>query len=328
MALLRFVQQPCVRSIMTEDSTKPRKQLDSDTTFNNMDATQAFTPARRTDQPLTAVLVVLAGWEIGLEFTILDEETIIGRAPNADIVLRLPSVSRQHARIVHATVGDVDVFEIEDMGSTNGIAVNGAELKSTPLQNNDKIELGDVVLKFVLQDVHEAQYHREVRRRIEYNELTGLLTLETFKRQANDIIRDAPSGSPLTLAMTDLDGLKRVNDTHGHLMGSKVIKSMGEAIREGLRSSDRAGLYGGDEAIVLYPATDLGDAMKLAEELRERIGNLRWESSGDDVKVTISQGLAEWPEHGEKLEALIAAADGALYAAKAAGRDCVRVCGD
>ncbi len=313
---------------MTEDSPKARKQLDSDTTFNNMDATQAFTPLRRTDQPLSASLVVLAGWEIGLEFTLLDDQTIIGRAPNADIVLRLPSVSRQHARISRTNVGDVEVFEIEDMGSTNGIAVNGVEAKSVPLQNNDKIELGDVVLKFVVQDVHEAQYHREVRRRIEYNELTGLLTLETFKRQAADLIRDASPDSPFTLAMTDLDGLKRVNDTHGHLMGSKVIKTMGEAIREGLRPSDRAGLYGGDEAIVLYPGTDLGEAMKLADDLRTRIAALRWESKADDVQVTISQGLAEFPEHGDKLEALIAAADGALYAAKAAGRNCVRVCGE
>lgn len=313
---------------MTEDSPKPRKQLDSDTTFNNMDATQAFTPIRRTEQPLTAILVVLAGWEIGLEFTLLEDATIIGRAPGADIVLRLPSVSRQHARITHSSVGDIDVFEIEDMGSTNGIAVNGAEVNSTTLQNNDKIELGDVVLKFVLQDAHEAQYHREVRRRIEYDQLTGLLTLETFKRQTSDMIREATPDSPLTIAMTDLDGLKRVNDTHGHLMGSKVIKSMGEAIREGLRPSDRAGLYGGDEAIVLYPATGIEEAVRQAQDLRERIAALRWESAGDDVHVTISQGLAQWPTHGEKLDALIAAADGALYAAKAAGRNCVRICGD
>jgi diguanylate cyclase (GGDEF)-like protein len=313
---------------MTEDSPKARKQIDSDTTFNNMDATQAFTPVRRTDHPQTAILVVLAGWEIGLEFTLIEDETIIGRAPNADIVLRLPSVSRQHARILHSSVGDVDVFEIEDMGSTNGIAVNGAEVKSTPLQNNDKIELGDVVLKFVLQDAHEAQYHREVRRRIEYNELTGLLTLEAFKRQVGELIHNATPANPLTLAMTDLDGLKGVNDVHGHLMGSKVIKTMGEAIRDGLRPNDLAGIYGGDEAIIVFPSTRLDEAVDRAQALRERIASLRWESDGDPVQVTISQGLAEWPAHGEKLEALIAAADGALYAAKAAGRNCVRVCGD
>jgi len=313
---------------MTEDSPKPRKQLDSETTFNNMDATQAFTPVQRADHPQTAILVVLAGWEIGLEFTLINDENIIGRSPGADIVLRLPSVSRHHARVVHSCVGDVDVFEIEDMGSTNGIAVNGAEVKSTPLQNNDKIELGDVVLKFVLQDAHEAQYHREVRRRIEYNELTGLLTLETFKRQVGEMIRDASPSAPLILAMTDLDGLKRVNDAHGHLMGSQVIKSMGEAIRDGLRPDDRAGLYGGDEAIIVYPSTRLDEAVDRAQELRERIASLRWDGNGEEVQVTISQGLAEWPAHGEKLEALIAAADGALYAAKAAGRNCVRVCGD
>lgn len=313
---------------MTEDSLKPRKPLDSDTTFNNLDATMAITPIRRPEQPQTASLIVLAGWEIGFEFVLQEAETVIGRAPSAAFSIRLPSISRQHAKIIRTTVDDVEAFEIHDLGSMNGTTVNGAAAETTALKNNDKIELGDVVLKFVLQDAHEVQYHREVRRRIEYDQLTGLLTLEAFKRQTADLIRTASPDSPIIIAMTDLDGLKKVNDNHGHLMGSQVIKSMGETIREGLRPNDRAGLYGGDEAIVVYPATNLEEAMARAQDLRERIEKLRWDNASNNIRLTISQGLAEWPAHGEKLEALIAAADGALYAAKAAGRNCVRVCGD
>jgi two-component system, cell cycle response regulator len=313
---------------MAEESSKPRRVPDTDTTYNTLDATQAITPLRPADGPQVASLIVLAGWEIGLEFVLREGETIIGRTPTADVSIRLPSVSRQHAKIVHSKIGDAEVYEIADLGSMNGTTVNGAEQQSTVLKNNDKIELGDVVLKFVLQDLHEAQYHRELRRRIEYDQLTGLLTLAAFKRQAEDMIRAAKKSSPLTLAMTDLDGLKRVNDTHGHLAGSAVIKAMGEAIREGLRPSERAGLYGGDDAIVVYPGTSVDEACERAEALRERIAGMTVDYSGKPLNVTISQGLAQWPTHGGGIEPLIAAADGALYAAKAAGRNCVRVCGD
>jgi diguanylate cyclase (GGDEF)-like protein len=253
---------------------------------------------------------------------------VIGRAPEADVTLRLPSVSRQHAKIVRTDVAGGQFFEISDLGSMNGTLVNNVEVRSAILQNNDKIQLGDVVLKFVLQDSHEALYHRELRRRIQYDQLTGLLTIDAFKRDADELIRSAPKSQRVTLAMTDLDGLKRVNDAHGHLMGSRVIKKMGEVIRGCLRPNDRGGIYGGDEAILLFPDTPLSDALALAESLRLAIEACRFDTQSGDVGVTISQGLAEWPTHGKGIEQLIAAADGALYAAKAAGRNCVRVCGD
>ena len=84
-------------------------------------------------------------------------------------------------------------------------------------------------------------------------------------------------------------------------------------------------MNGGDEAIVLYPATTLDGAEKVAERLRGTVEDRVFEHSGKSFGVTISQGLAEWPRHGDKSEALIAAADGALYAAKADGRNCTRI---
>ena len=92
-----------------------------------------------------------------------------------------------------------------------------------------------------------------------------------------------------------------------------------------MRPQDRAGLYGGDEAIMLYPNTPLAEAQVFAENLRLRIAALQFEHEGVPYSVTISQGLAEWPSHGQTIEQIIAAADGALYAAKGAGRNCVRL---
>ena len=104
-----------------------------------------------------------------------------------------------------------------------------------------------------------------------------------------------------------------------------VIGAMGRIILESLRESDYAGLYGGDEGILLFPDTTLQEAQELSEKLRANIEAYSFEYDGKPIRVTISQGLAECPAHGRTPEALIASADRALYAAKAAGRNCVRL---
>ncbi len=127
--------------------------------------------------------------------------------------------------------------------------------------------------------------------------------------------------------MTDLDGLKRVNDTYGHLAGRMIVREMGAMMREAIRPGDLAGLYGGDEAIVLYPDTDVDTAATVAEGLRKMIAERVFELEDHAFQVTISQVLAEWPGCGATGDALIAAADRALYAAKAAGRNCTMISG-
>ena len=96
---------------------------------------------------------------------------------------------------------------------------------------------------------------------------------------------------------------------------------MGVFFRSVLRPFDIAGLYGGDEAIVVFPETGLADASALAERLRVVVAGHRFEHGGHEFSVSISQGLAQFPDHGRTVEELIASADAALYAAKAAGRN-------
>jgi diguanylate cyclase (GGDEF)-like protein len=279
--------------------------------------------ARFTGQ--RASLIVLSGWQIGREYPLSNNETIVGRSPTADVVMALPSVSREHSRISRLRDKDGEYFEICDLRSMNGTHINNVLIDRARLRDGDKIQFGDVVMKFVVQDAIEAEYHQEVHRRIHFDQLTGLLTRESFKFHLTEEIRKAAPGARLTLAMTDLDGLKRVNDTYGHLMGGRIIQEMGSIMREVLRPTDFGGLYGGDEAMLLFPNTLIGDAEAIAEALRRRIADRRFEFEGSIFGVTISQGLAEWPRHGATMEQLMAAADGALYAAKGAGRNCIRV---
>jgi diguanylate cyclase (GGDEF)-like protein len=272
-----------------------------------------------------ASLIVLGGWEIGKEIDVASATTILGRGVDCDVCVNAPSVSRQHAQLDLVEEEGERFFRVTDLGSSNGTQVNNVRTPSSRLQNGDKVKMGDVLFKFVLQDEIDSQFHQEVHRLIHYDQLTGLLTMEAFRERLMNILHQSTAETPFVLAMTDLDGLKPVNDSHGHLAGRMVVGAMGRILRETIRGNDLAGLYGGDEAILVFPNTGLVEAGDTAEQIRLAIEKHDFNHEGTTIRVTISQGLAEFPTQGSTPEALIAAADRALYAAKAAGRNCVRI---
>ncbi len=272
-----------------------------------------------------ATLVVLAGWEIGREIALGETEHTFGRSMLANTRIASPSVSREHAKIVRVHEGGADEFMIMDLNSSNGTLVNNEPVSAARLHNGDKVQMGEVLFKFAIEDEADARFYQDVHRLIHYDQLTGLLKMDAFRRQLDsELLKMRGSRSTLALAMTDLDGLKRVNDTHGHLAGRMVVREMGAMIRQSLRPQDRAGLYGGDETIIFFPESSLEEALAVAARIRETIENRVFDYQGKTLQVTISQGLAEWPKHGATVENLVAAADKALYNAKAAGRNCIR----
>lgn len=273
-----------------------------------------------------ASLIALAGWEIGRELEVHGLAQVLGRSALVNTTVAAPSVSREHARIDVVEADGMRCYSITDLGSSNGTRINGKVTTQATLQNGDKVQMGDVVFKFVLQDEYDQQFHEHVYRGMHYDQLTGLLKMEAFRGRLDAMIRNGDV-QRFTLAMTDLDGLKRVNDTYGHLAGRMIVREMGAMMRKAIRPGDLAGLYGGDEAIVLYPDTDVDTAATVAEGLRKMIAERVFELDDHAFQVTISQGLAEWPGCGATGDALIAAADRALYKAKAAGRNCTIIAG-
>ena len=302
---------------MPDDHTTDPKTEDRTLVINPADMADAATIHK-------ASLVVVSGWEIGKQIELTTQEHVIGRSLLAGTRINSPSVSREHAKIVRVHEGGDEYSVITDLNSSNGTHVNGDAVTSARLQNGDKIQLGDVVFKFVLEDAVDVRFYKDIHQLIHYDQLTGLLKMDAFKRELDTEIHKARTGGPFTLAMTDLDGLKRVNDTYGHLAGRMVVREMGAMIRQALRPQDRAGLYGGDESIMFYPGAPLDDASQVAERIRQTIEGRVFELQGNTFRVTISQGLSEWPKHGKTMEQLIAAADKALYEAKADGRNCIR----
>lgn len=153
--------------------------------------------------------------------------------------------------------------------------------------------------------------------------LTGLLNrryLEESLPRELDLARREQQ--PLAVLMIDVDHFKRFNDTHGHEAGDQALRLIGRQLMSDFRGSDMACRLGGEEFAVVMPRTALEQARQRAEMLRQRVGQLSFTHHGTVVaSITLSVGIACYPEHGQVMPRLVDAADQALYRAKRAGRN-------
>ena len=156
---------------------------------------------------------------------------------------------------------------------------------------------------------------------------TGLLNAVTWQREAQvQISRAARTRTPLAVAMLDIDHFKRVNDTYGHLAGDTVLAALSATLRGLLRDYDIVGRFGGEEFAILLPHTDTATARQITERIRAKLAGITvtaGNGSGAEVplRVTVSIGVATLASSHRDLDELIAAADAALYRAKAQGRN-------
>lgn len=269
------------------------------------------------------VLIVLNGAEIGKRFHLKGASAVIGRDPErANIVLTDRTVSGMHSRI------DFDPasrqYFITDLQSRNGVLVNLDRTENGPLSRDDKIFIGSVILKFTFEDVLENTYRTRLDELINLDDLTGLPVKRVFDyefRRAFDHARRR--GARLSLLMMDLDGLKRINDTHGHLLGSHTIAEVGKIIGRAIGRKGIACRYGGDEFISFVRNLTLPKTDELGEKIRTRIEGHTFALNGQKVKPTISIGVAALTELVQSPPELVLLADEALYRAKAAGRNTV-----
>jgi len=134
--------------------------------------------------------------------------------------------------------------------------------------------------------------------------------------------RSRRSGLPLCVLMLDIDHFKRVNDEFGHPAGDEVIREVARRLRDNIRALDLPARYGGEEFALICPSTSLDAALGLAERLRLVVAETPVETGGEQIHISLSAGVAQM-EGTDGAEALISAADNALYRAKHAGRNCV-----
>jgi diguanylate cyclase (GGDEF)-like protein len=156
--------------------------------------------------------------------------------------------------------------------------------------------------------------------------LTGLPNARSVRETLTRMVAQAGrSAGPLSVIAVDLDHFKALNDRHGHQAGDEALAGVGAALRSALRASDFAGRWGGEEFVVLLPDTDLAGAAEVAGKLRELIAAVAVPAV--PAGITASLGVASLPEHAGTGDELFRAADRALYAAKAAGRNRVELAG-
>ena len=156
------------------------------------------------------------------------------------------------------------------------------------------------------------------------DELTGLHNRRHIQHTLHQQLAQAQrSGQPLGLLLLDVDWFKRINDEHGHLSGDRVLRELAAHLRAELRTQDIIGRWGGEEFMALLPGTSLAQAQQLAERLRQSIERVRFHGhDGQSLQVSVSMGVhsSQYGAHASA-EQLVREADGALYRAKAQGRN-------
>jgi len=157
--------------------------------------------------------------------------------------------------------------------------------------------------------------------------LTGLFNRRYLEEALGRELRRAGHGDErLSVLMLDLDHFKNLNDLNGHPAGDAVLKQVGMTLERHTRREDIVCRYGGEEFVVILPGAPVSVASRRADDLRRAVRRARLESEGKDLgSLTVSIGIACFPEHGTTAEALLAASDRALYRAKHEGRDRVVV---
>lgn len=277
---------------------------------------------RRVKAPHRPVLVVVSGLEqdVGRRVT-LDRTVIVGRDPSAGLCLGDARVSWHHARIEDRGDG----WALVDMGSTNGVLVNGEPVKDGVLRGNDSLVFGSTVVRFELQDGVTQAYNQVVERLLNIDDLSGLFVRRKFDAELGAALEAARHAQkPVALLVMDLDGVKGINDTHGHLFGAYVIGEAGKLIGEVIAGRGFGCRFGGDEYLAAFIGLDAAGAADVGEEIRGAIAAHAFEKDSIPLRPGISIGVAAFPEDASDASTLFQRADAALYRAKQAGKN--RVC--
>ncbi len=278
---------------------------------------------------LKPALVFLSGELIAVPIPLEREEVVLGRALEADVRVNDTQVSRQHAKIstLLAEAKSSTNYILTDLDSRNGTFLNGRRIRRETMENGDKITIGETILRFDLLDEIDREYQRQIHRLITHDDLTGLLSSRSFfselRREAG---RATAENRPFCVLMMDGDNFKSVNDTHGHLTGSKTIEEIGFSIMTNLRSGDAAARFGGDEFAAFLLDADLPQGITAAERIRESIeaydfSIVRQGRSKQTHHITVSIGVASFPNDSSDPIELVEMADSALYRAKREGRN-------
>src|SRR5690606_28103277 len=180
-------------------------------------------------------------------------------------------ISRAHCSVERDP--DTGHYVLVDLGSTNGTLVNGIRVRGrVPLTAGDKIFLGASVIRFSYSDAFDVEFHSRLEEMVSTDPLTGMASKRQYDAIFDALLERAiAEESRLAVMVMDMDGLKQVNDVHGHEMGSFAIAQVGKILREELEGHGHVARFGGDEFVACIPGLGEDEVRALAEAIRARI---------------------------------------------------------
>lgn len=192
--------------------------------------------------------------------------------------------------------------------------------------NDADMAILSAIADFAAIALENARNYDRINELVITDDLTGLYNSRHFGQLIDyEIVRAQRYGTEMSLVFLDLDRLKGINDSHGHLVGSRMLSEFGRLIGSHVRSCDRAARYGGDEFAIVLPQTGKEQALAMAANLLDLMRAAEFYSDDRQrIRLTASFGVATFPLDADSRTELIRAADTAMYEAKQAGRDGVR----
>ena len=179
------------------------------------------------------------------------------------------------------------------------------------------------IADYVAIAIENALYFETINELIITDDLTSLYNSRHFSELIDyEIERAKRYNNKLSLVFFDIDYFKKVNDTHGHLVGSRILSEIGALVKKSTRRSNLAARYGGDEFVILLPSTDKAGAIKMANDLLDIIRNNKFKADDDTpINLTASFGVATYPTDADDKPELVRLADMAMYSVKESGRN-------
>ena len=198
-----------------------------------------------------------------------------------------------YSRSPAATLGEATERFVETVAEQLALALSNLRLRESLLQQSIRDPLTGLFNRRHLEETLDLELHRATRR-----------------------------GEPISAVMFDVDHFKRYNDLHGHDAGDAVLRALGNLVQTHIRAGDVACRFGGEEFLLLQPGLGAEDARSRAESLRQAVSSLSLTNHGVELgSITVSMGVATYPEHAHDRAALLKRADEALYRAKQEGRN-------
>jgi len=241
--------------------------------------------------------------------------------PEVEVISRSPV----HAALREAGVAVDRLLAVPVRGRENESGVIWVLEDETPFDESE-LDRARIVAGHASLSLRNAEQYHRAKERAFVDDVTELYNVRYLLLATEHEIRRAERyAGALSVLFLDLDRFKRVNDEHGHLVGSRALRQLGQTLAGCVRQVDTLARYGGDEFTILLVDTALEDALAVAERIRATVAETPFEAGrGQSVQLSLSIGVASYPVHGRSREVLLDLADKAMYRAKSAGRN--RVC--